>query len=136
MNMVDHMQAVLEGQASQNITAFSLEVANNLRQRLIAGSLGPDSIGSGKIAITGTLQMYFETATIMDKYLNQTVSSLAFIIEDSSGNAYIIDLPEIKYTDGARVAGGENTDILADMTFGVRRDAAEDTMIRVVRFAA
>jgi len=136
MNTVDDITSILEGQATYATTAFSMTLGNNLRTRLQVGTLGAVSVGTGKVALSGTLQAYYATKTLMDKYLNDTATSLAVVFEDGDGNAYIIDMPQVKFTSGQRVAGGENTDVIADMAFTAYREATEDITIRIARFAA
>jgi hypothetical protein len=136
MNAVDHVNAVLEAAASFQVTQFNMTLSNNLRQRLVVGTLGAISMGAGKIAVTGTLQAYFSDQAAYAKYLNMTATDLAVIFVDAGGNAYVIELPQIKFTDGARVAGSENTDVIMDMAFTAYRDATEDTTIRIVRWPA
>lgn len=136
MNPVDNVIGILEAQASFDVTSFGLTMGNNLRSRLQVATLGPISIGSGKINLAGTFQAYFASKTIADKYLNQTVSSLALVLEDVDGNAFIVDMPRVKYTNGVRVAGGENTDVIMDMAFTAYREPTEDVTIRIARFVA
>ena len=141
-NGIDHVISILEGYPAVNVDndfetfAFDLDLQNNLRERGIVGTLGPKSIGAGKIQVSGTLQAYFESKAIMDKYLNWTSSALAVVLEDDDGNAYVIDLPRVKFTDGKRVAGGENTDIIADMSYGAYMHETEGVTIRIVKFPA
>lgn len=134
MNAIDNVVAVLEGLANFNVTAFSIGLTNNLRTRQQVATLGAISIGAGKVEISGTLQAYFETSAILDKYLNFDNSSLVLILKDDAGNAYVIDFPAVKYTSGQRVAGGQNSDIIADLAWTAFRDAAEDVTIRIARF--
>lgn len=136
LSAIDDVTSILENQISYDTTQLSLQLQNNLRDRIKVGSLGTISIGKGVLNLTGTIQAYFEDSTVMDKYLNFTSSSLAIVIEDGSENAYIIDLPQIKYTSGQRVAGGQNQDIIADMAFNAYRNSSEDVTIRIARFAA
>ena len=133
MNAIDNVTSVLDGQATFATTGFTMSLDNNLRSRLQVGTLGPISIGTGKVAVSGTLQQYFTTKAIMDKYLNFTTSSLAIIFTDDAGDILIMDFPAVKYTAGARVAGGENTDIIADLSWTAFREATEDVTIRMVR---
>lgn len=135
-NNVDHTVAVYVSDIAQTITQFGFSLENNLRNRMVVGAAGPDSIGAGNIGITGTLRQYFETAIAMNKYLGFTTAPLSMVLEDSAGNAYVFDIPTMRFTGGQRVAGGENADILADMTFEASRDTTEDSTIRVVRFPA
>ena len=135
-NAIDDVDSINDNDTDATLTAFSFDIANNLRQRKVIGTLGADSIGSGSIGITGTVQKFFESKTLMDKYLDFTTSSLTLMMEDSNGKGYIVDFPSIKYTDGKRVAGGINTDIIADMTFSAFMDTSELITIRIARFAA
>ena len=136
MNAVDHVDAILEAQTSFNSTGFTMELANNLRTRQEVSELGPVSVGTGKVNVSGTLTQFFATKAIMDKYLNFTTTSIAIIVEDTLGNGYIFDFPEVRYTEGRRVAGGENSDIIADMSWRATKEDTETITIRIARFAA
>ena len=136
MNGVDDVSKVLENMSSKQIISGSFSLNNNLRQQTVVGTLGPIGIGTGSISISGTLRAYFTTVTALDKFLNQTSTNLAFVMEDTDGNAYIIDFPEVKFTDGARVAESKDSDIVEDLTWSAYRDSTQDVTIRVVRFAA
>ena len=137
MNTIDHVAKFIEGDGSNtemDITAFTMQIANNLRTRLVVGTLGAASIGAGKFSPTGTLQKYFTTKTLMDKYLNQTATSLAvtLIISDA---AYVIEFPSVKFNSGQRVAGGENTDIIADLSWTALKHATEAITMRITKWS-
>lgn len=136
MAAVEDIEAIVDNNTNISCTTFTFSLNNNLRSRNIIGTLGAISMGTGNVLVNGTVQMYFETSTIMDKYLDWTSSSLAVIAEDSDGNTYIFEFPNIKYSSGTRVAGGQNQDILADMAFEAYRDPDEDFTIRIVKFDA
>lgn len=136
MNSIDHIKVILEGAATFNATQFSLSLENNLRARQQLGTLGAISLGSGQIGLSGSLQAYLADSSLIDKYLNFTTSSLAVAIEDGAGNGMVVELPSVKYTNGARVAGGLNQDVIADMQWSAFKDATDARMIRVARFAA
>lgn len=136
---VDDVTACLEGAAAATLaplglTNFTMQLQNNLRSRLEVGQLGAVSIGAGSANVTGTLQAYYSSKTIVDKYLAGTAAALALIFEDSSGDKMIIDFPRIKYTSGQRVATGINTDILMDMAFqALYGSATEPWTIAITR---
>ena len=142
MNGIDHVRSVSENAASLSITAFSMEVQNNLRQRLQVATLGPISIGAGFVNPTGTVQAYYTSAyaDIVDKYIADTASSLALVLRDGSSitaaNHYVVEFPRIKYSAARRVAGGVNQDILADMSWSAYREPTEGVTCRIVRFPA
>ena len=113
---------------------FNFSLNNNLRQRNVIGTLGPTSMGSGTLAIGGTLRAYYESAALADKHLNFTESSLAIVVQDPDGSGYVFEFPSVKYTQGPRNATGQNTDVIIDLSFEVKRNASEDVMVRIVKF--
>ena len=125
MNSIEDVDGVMEGTdyASKNITAFTMALANNLRPRLEIGTLGAVAIGTGTCNVSGTFQRYYSDATMIDKYLNFNDSALAIVFDDVDGNAYCFDFPKIVYTSAQRVAGGQNQDLIADMSLeAIRSD--------------
>lgn len=132
LNAVDHVLRILDNNAEIDCTSWSFQLTNNLRTRLQISDLGPVSVGAGTCEISGTTQMYFNTSAIMDKMLNFTASSLAIILWDGS-NGYVIEFPRIRFTGGQRVAGGQNQDIIADMSWAAYRHETEDVTIRIAR---
>jgi len=139
-NPVDHVTDVLENQADFGITSWTMSLANNLRSRLQVGTLGAISLGSGQVAISGTVQSYFETVAHYDRFLNHTTTSLALVFKDDGGTGYVIDLPAVKLSAGRRVASGQNTDIIADMSYEAFRATTNEptggVTIRVAKIPA
>jgi len=135
MNAIDHVPTIEEATSAIEIINFGFQFNNNLRTRPVVGQLGSNELGKGGISVTGTLRAYFQDSALFDKYLNFNETSLALVTEDASGNAYVWDIPAIKFTDGSRVAGGRNQDVVADLSFGVKRDAADGNMIKIARVA-
>lgn len=133
---IDEVLSVRENDIDYGITNFSMALANNLRTRMEVGNLGAVSIGMGTVDLSGTIQAYYASKTIMDKYLNFTTTSLVIVFEDTAGNGYIIDIPYVRYTSGNRVAGGQNTDIIADMAWTATMHPTEEVTIRIARFTA
>lgn len=136
MNAVDNVEAVLEGGSSFATLGFTMALANNARGRPQVGTLGSISIGTGKLNVSGTLRAYFTDSTIFDKYIDSDESSLAVIFEDQTGNAYVIDLPRIRYTTGSRNATTENTDVVADLAWQAFRHGTETVTVRIAKFTA
>jgi len=134
MTGANHVTNFLENLNDLAILSFSLSLNNNLRTRLQVGHLGVASIGSGSIEITGSLTIHLANATLFNKYLNQTVTSIVLGVRDVDGNGYIIELPSVKIINGTRSAGGLNTDVIGDFEFRAYMDATEEVSIRIARF--
>ena len=137
MSAVDDVAAILEAQAAgTGFLQWTMQLRNNLRARTEIGTYGVASIGTGTIEITGTLQQYFTTEALFDKYLDQTLSSLAVRFTDTAGNAYIVDLPEVRYSAGQRPAQGQSTDVIADLQYSAFMDPTLSDTIKIARWAA
>jgi len=134
MNAVDDVTRILVDYADFASTQITFATVNNLRPKNQIAELGPIDIGSGTFNVTGTLQAYFEDNTEMDQYRNFDNVSISIVFEDGAGNAYVIDLPRGNFTSGRSVAGGVNTDVIADMAFEAFRDPTEDITMRIARF--
>lgn len=135
MNAVDNIVRLIEGSGQADLCVQTLTAVwnNNLRAKNCIGRLGPFAMGTGTLSLTGTIQAFYETVDIMNSYLDFTDSHIATRFVDAAGNAYILDIPRIKYTNARRVSGGINTDIIADMTWEAYRDSDEGVTCRLVR---
>lgn len=115
---------------------LSFAVNNKLRGKPGIGVLGNTDIGLGRFEMTGKLVAYFETAALYDKYMNNTASSLATRLTDAAGNTYVISVPLLEFTDGNVIAGGNDQDVLVDLSFGAKRHTTYDCMFQIDRFVA
>lgn len=133
MNSIDGVDAILEGGLVTSATSLNLTLNNSLRPNPELGTLGPIAIGTGSVMVNGTLEVYFQDKILMNKFLNFTASTLALIVKDSSDNYYIIDLPQVKYISGERIAGGKNLDLIASLGFESYRNATQDYTIKIAK---
>lgn len=126
MNAVTGVGTLLEGGAALTGTymkSLSIDITNNLRGQDAIGVLGYAGIATGSVAVTGSVQVYFNDATMMNKLINNTKTSLAFYIKDNAGNAYGFNLPSVKFSSGKVNAGGLNQDTMVDLQFTAYMDA-------------
>ena len=143
MTTTNGVQWVREGTGAGSVadlacTGFSFTVDNGIRKQYELGTFGPSALKLGDFTVTGTLQAYFTSNTLFDKFLNQTATGLSIAISDEAatkGNAFIFDFPSVKFTDGSRVAGGRNQDIIADLTWQAIYDGSSHTM-KIARTAS
>jgi len=134
MTGANHVPEILENLSDIAILDLSLSLNNNLRTRMQVGTLGVASIGVGSIDLTGSLTLNLANATLYNKFLNQTVTSIALAVRDTVGNGYVIELPAVKITSGKRSAGGINTDVIGEFEFKAYMDSTESITIRIARF--
>ena len=134
-DVVNFMENYAAGANDFDITSFSLSLQNNLRALTQVGSLGAVEMGTGSVAVTGTVQAYFRSKAVFDRYLNFDNTSLALVTQRTgTTGGWVVDLPRVKFTSGQRVAGGLNQDIIADLQFTAFRNPTEDATIRIARF--
>lgn len=136
MNAIDNVVGMFEDGSSISLTNFNIQANNNLRGRKRIGELGPFSMGAGKYNITGSIEGYYEGPSRISKFLNDTPTSIAIVFRDSAGNAYVFDLPQVKFSSGTRNTTGTNTDVKEPLNFTAYRDPSELVTLRVVRFPA
>lgn len=138
MNGVDNVYAIRENHTSLGsvVRSVSFAVSNNLFPRGAIASLGPVSMGSGSCNVSGSLSIYFENNTLLDKYRNWTTTSLTLVLSDSAGNAYCIFLPSVKLSEASANAPGLNQDVIASFSFQAKRDSTYGEMIRITRWDA
>lgn len=135
MNSTTNALKVIENGSPLGVRTFSFKHDNHMRTNDEIGAATPTEIKPGSHDFTGVMRMYFKNRTHMDAYRNFTDRSLATVVRDAAGNAYVIDFPSIKYLSGKQVAGGKNTDIIADMTWGAKKHPTEGLSCRITRFA-
>ncbi len=94
------------------IKSLSLNVNTNLRIQDVIGSRPPGGIGAGSVEIEGSIEVYFEDLTLVQKDYDHTETSLTFRLTDPAGKVIVVTLPALNLSDGSPVAGGINTDVM------------------------
>lgn len=104
------------------VSDISLSFANGGQHEYGLGSASACNISQGRFRVTGTCTLYFEDATYLNKFLNETESSLQFLLLDPDGNPFWCDLHRIKYTAGKPQPNGENS-VMLPMDITALRDS-------------
>lgn len=117
------------------ITEISLSLENSLEARFVVGSKQSIRPSIGRSNVTGQVTAYFENSTLLEKFINETESSIVFELPDAAGNKYTFTLPRIKYTGGQPDVDGEGPITLA-MPFQALLDPTTGTNLMIDREAA
>lgn len=117
------------------ITEISLSLENALEARFVVGSKQTIRPSIGRSNVTGQVTAYFENSALLDKFINETESSIVFELPDGAGNKYTFTLPRIKYTGGQPDVDGEGPITLA-MPFQALLDPTTGTNLMIDREAA
>ena len=127
----DFASLAITGVSSPSITTLNLNITNNLRQqKVLADDLNNVvvGIGTGRFEVTGDLTAYFENEEIFDLYLAGNSTDLTFKLGGPSSLNYIFDMGKIKFVTGEVIAGGNDQDVLASMTFRALFDGVDNTL--------
>lgn len=137
MNAMSNITAITEGGTSiTGVQSLSLNVNNNLRAQNQIGSTAAAGVGTGRFEVTGDLVAYFQDATLINKYINNTSTSINVTLQDASGKRYLVALPNVKYSGGEVVVGGANQDVLVNLTYQAIMDSTDSITMVINRFVS
>ncbi len=122
------------GSSISVVTEVSLSLANGLAVRNVIGSDETLQPSIGRSNLTGSITAYFENATLLEKFLNETESSLVVTLQDPAGNQYVITLPRIKYNGGQPDTSGEGA-ITINFPIQALYNVADLSQIKIQRIA-
>lgn len=114
------------------ITEIQLNIENGLEARFVVGSKQSIRPSVGRSNCSGTVTAYFENSLLLEKFINETESSIVFELPDGAGNLYTVTLPRIKYNGGQPDVDGEGP-ITLSMPFQALLDSTTGTNIIIDR---
>ncbi len=112
----------------------SVEIANNLRQLNAIGFLGSVDIGVGEFGVTGTLNTYFDDASLARDVIANTETSFDMRFEDPTAHVILIDAPRIKFSEGSPEVPGKNQDVTINLSYQAIREPTFNYTLKWMRF--
>jgi hypothetical protein len=82
------------------VTALELTIENGMEPSYVVGDDTSLQSPLGKSTVNGSITAYFEDPTLINKFINETSSTLEFVLQDLDGNQYTFGLPNVKYNSG------------------------------------
>jgi hypothetical protein len=116
------------------VTEFTVEIANNLRQRNAVGFLGAISIGDGEFTVTGSMNTFFDNSDLARKVIANEDTAVDVRYVDDDDHAIVIDLPKIKFNDGAAEVAAKNEDTTLPLGYTALRHAVFGYTMNYQRF--
>lgn len=105
------------------VLGVKLGLNNNLRAQEAVGTIGAVGVGAGRAEVSGSIMTYFGDVTLLQKVLNNTLTSLDFNLKDSDGSTVLVDLPSIKLSTGTAPVPGINQDVQVECGFQALKHA-------------
>lgn len=125
--------------AESKALGWSLQVGNNIRNKLKVGSVKPFEQGSGQIVVTGTVRLYFAGKVIYDAFLADDYFTAMFVLQQdvvTDPYTYIFAMPKCKLQAAPIQVGGSNQDMIVDASFEAIRDPIEGYTIKIARLGS
>jgi hypothetical protein len=123
------------GAVIATVTALDLTMSNDLSNAFVIGSNIAAEAEYGMMTVTGTITVRYSDAVLINKFLNETTTSLSFEIDDiTNANPYTFSLPNIRYT-GASVPVSGTKGRLVTLPFTALYDETSNTNISLTRTA-
>lgn len=87
----------------------------------------------GQAVVEGTMTAYYEDAALINKFLNETETSLSVTVDDTTGaNGYTFLFPRVKY-NGASVPVANPQSRFIELPFVALLDDSDDTNLKIIR---
>ena len=117
------------------VTDYNLTIDNGLQPRYTVGCQGSLSPEVGQSNVTGSLTLYFEDATIYEKYINDEKLALKLTLQDGLNNKRIINLPNLRLLPGTQPDVTEDGSITLAVSFSAHYDSTEDSHVSITRIS-
>lgn len=102
---------------SQPVMNTSMTLNNNLALREVVSNRYPIGVRWGTLDITGTLEAYFFSVTVWNEFVNHGHPSLVYRFRDPNNKELLMTFPRIFFETSPLPVTGENTDVMATMTY-------------------
>ena len=116
------------------VTGIDLNLNNNIEQLFTLFNDATYQIAPGRAQVSGNVSLYFESTTLINKYISGTETSLEFTLQDGKGNSYTFLIPRVKFS-GYDKSISENQ-IVITLPFQGLYDSTEKTALKVTRVIA
>ena len=117
------------------VTAIDFSVSNSFAPTFVIGADTAQSLEYGRAVVEGTMTVYYEDETLINKFLNETESSIEVSVDDPTGaNPYTFLFPRVKY-NGASVPVQNPQSRLITLPFVSLYDGTEGSTLTLTRTA-
>ena len=117
------------------VTSLEFSLSNSFAPTFVVGSSTTPQLEYGRAVVEGTMTVYYENADLINKFLNETESSIEVTVDDPTGSSdYTFLFPRVKY-NGASVPLANPQSRLITLPFVALYDSTEATNIKLTRTA-
>jgi hypothetical protein len=115
------------------VTALDFTLTNSFAPTFVIGDDSAPSLEYGRAEVEGTLTAYFEDATLINRFINETETEIEVSVDDPTGaNSYTFTFPRVKI-NSADVGVDGPTSRMISMSFVALYDVTEGTNLKITR---
>lgn len=115
------------------VSSLDLSISNSLSPTFVVGSDVAPQLEFGRAVVEGTLNVYYKDAALINKFLNETESSIQVAVGSPLGtDTYTFTLPRVKY-NGASTSVANPQSRFIELPFVALYDPTEGTNLKIVR---
>lgn len=134
MAPVDSIQVLTENAVTiAGCSGLTFNLSNSLRPLPVLNSIDPLDINAGRQRLTGTLDIYFQDATMFSKFRSLTETALVVKIGGAAAKNYNLNIPRVKFTKASIVAGGGDQDLMVQFEWTALRHTGTSSLMEVTR---
>jgi hypothetical protein len=130
----DSFGAILEGGSAIGVvTSLEFTVDNSRANVPVIGSQLSACVDYGNAVVTGTMTVRYQNKTLIDKFLNETASSISVTVSDALGTSSLqFVFPSVKY-NGAAVPVANPQGRVLTLPFVAEHNESEGTNLKIIR---
>lgn len=115
------------------VTSIDFSVSNSFAPTFVVGSDSAQQLEFGRAVVEGTMTVYYEDETLINKFLQETESAVEVTVDDPTGtNLYTFSFPRVKY-NGASVPLQNPQSRLITLPFIALYDSTAETNLLIKR---
>jgi hypothetical protein len=116
------------------ITGIDFSVSNAVAPTFVVGSASTPQLEFGLATVEGTITAYFEDATLMNRFINETSTAFQVTVNDPSGASnYTFHFPRCKFNGAEVPVDGPTGSRIISIPFVALYDTLENTNIEIIR---
>ena len=122
------------GATSAIVTAMDFTLTNGLAPTFVVGDDSAPSLEVGNAVIEGSMSVYFEDAAMINRFVNETETSLKVTVGDNAGTPNTLEFffPRCKINSADVGVDGPTSRMIA-LSFVALRDDTQATSLRITR---
>lgn len=122
------------GSTSAIVTAMDFTLTNSFAPTFVVGDDSAPALEVGNAVVEGTLSAYFEDASLINRFVNETETPLKVTVGDNAGTPNTMEFffPRCKI-NSADVGVEGPTSRIVNLSFVALRDSTEATNLRITR---